>query len=236
LRLPAPEQSPIGRNLTKPAPIEPCDSATEFLLIGPEMPLTNYTLDTFVAPKLSLLTECGAREIPTFTNSLNVFILNSAFITGKLPDKYQAYTFNFIRRAEGALLAYREARNALIEYLATPRDVLSPYFRALLYFEVCLSQCYQGYMLLREAWDKKNFFEKDDNSAAERLEKLYADFRHMEVRIKDGDILAEATVAVWITNQGLESCRATLSFDELTEILVHMEKLAEGLSTRNPAN
>ena len=105
---------------------------------------SNYLLDNYVAHKLSLLTECGAREIPTYANWLNVFILNSVFIF-RLPPKTRAYVFNFLRRAEGALSAYREARKALIEYLETPRNVLSPYFRALLNFEVCISQCRQGY-------------------------------------------------------------------------------------------
>jgi hypothetical protein len=41
--------------------------------------LSNYALDNFVAHKLSLLTECGAREIPTYANYLNTFILNSVF-------------------------------------------------------------------------------------------------------------------------------------------------------------
>src|SRR6202011_5859336 len=35
-----------------------------------------YMLDNFVAHKLSLLTKCGARELPTNANWLNTFILN----------------------------------------------------------------------------------------------------------------------------------------------------------------
>jgi hypothetical protein len=193
---------------------------------GPMRP-SNYMLDNFVAHKLSLLTECGARELPTNANWLNAFILNSVFIA-RLAAKPRAYVFNFLRRAEGALSAYREARSALIEYLATPRHVLSPYFRSLLYFEVCISQCYQGLELLRKATDK-DFFEPNDGSEAERLSFLYADSKHMDRLIKRGEIPAEATVAVWITNQGLESSRATLSFDELLEMLLQMGRLAEKL-------
>ena len=194
--------------------------------------LSNYTLDNFVAHKLSLLTECGAREIPTYANYLNTFILNSVFRV-RLPAKPRAYVFNFLRRAEGALSAYREARKALIEYLETPPNVLSPYFRALLNFEVCISQCYQGYELLRRA-SGKNFFEQNDKSEAERLQMLYVDSKHMD-RMIDGDkIPTEATAAVWITNHGLESSRAILSFDELLEMLLHMGHLAEQLSQLEP--
>jgi hypothetical protein len=189
---------------------------------------SNYFLDTFVAHKLSLLTECGAREIPTYANWLSAFILNSAFVA-PVPAEKRAYIINFIRRAEGALSAYREARTALIEYLKTQRNVVSPHFRALLYFEVCISQCYQGYELLMTASGKK-FFVRDDRSEVDRLQKLYVDSKHMDRMIDGGKIPTEATAAVWITNHGLESSRAALSFEELIEMLLDMSRFAEKLS------
>jgi hypothetical protein len=162
---------------------------------------SNYLLDNFV--KLSLLTACGAREIPTYANWLNAFILNSVFIF-RLPAKTRTYVFNFLRRAEGALSAYRETRTALIEYLETPRNVLSPYFRALLNFEVCISQCYQGYELPATASGEK-FFEPNEKSEAGRLQMLYVDSKHIDRMIDGGKIPTEATAAIWITNHGLES-------------------------------
>jgi hypothetical protein len=139
---------------------------------------TDYMLDNFVAHKLSLLIECGARELPAYANRLNTFILTNAFML-PLHAKQRAYVFNFLRRADGALSAYHEARKALIEYLETPRNVVSPYFKALLNFEVCISQCYQGYELLKTA-SGKNFFKKGDKSEAERLGSLYNVFKHMD--------------------------------------------------------
>lgn len=196
------------------------------------MQLSNYFLDNFVAHKLSLLTECGATELPEKTNWLNTFILNT--VSGvNLPAKSRAYLFNFLRRAEGALSAYREARVALIEYVETPRNVLSPYFRALLNFEVCISQCYQGYELLATASGEK-LFEKNDGSWAARLQILYVDSKHMDRMIDGGKIPTEATAAVWITNRCLESSRAMLSFDELVEMLLNMGRLAGRLSTLEP--
>jgi len=190
---------------------------------------SNYLLDNFVAHKLSLLTECGAAELPVKANWLNAFILNSVFRVS-LPVKTRAYLFNFLRRAEGALSAYRDARTALIEYVETPRNVLSPYFRALLNFEVCVAQCYQGYELLATASGEK-FFEPNDGSEAERLHILYVDSKHMDRMIEGGKIPTEATAAVWITNHGLESSRTALAFNELVEMLLNMGRLADRLST-----
>jgi predicted RNA-binding Zn-ribbon protein involved in translation (DUF1610 family) len=193
---------------------------------------SNYMLDNFVAHRLSLLTKCGVRELPAQANWLNTFILTSV-LKVRLPTETRAYVFNFLRRAEGALSAYREARVALIEYIDTPRNVLSPYFRALLNFEVCISQCYQGYELLARASGKR-LFEQNDGSEAERLQMLYVDSKHMDRMIEGGKIPTEATAAIWITNNGLESSRAGLSFDELLEMLLNMGCLAEHLSKLEP--
>jgi hypothetical protein len=84
------------------------------------MALTNHFLDNYVVHKLSGLTECGAPELLLENRWLNAFILNSA-LRVRLPAENRAYAFTFIRRVEGAISAYREAREALIEYIGTPR-------------------------------------------------------------------------------------------------------------------
>ncbi len=189
---------------------------------------TDYMLDHFVAHKLSQLTECGAAELPEKSSWLNAFILNNLFMVN-FPLKTRAYLFNFLRRAEGALSGYREARLALINYVNTPRSTIYPYFKALSLFEICVSQCYQGYELLATASGER-FFEQGDGSAAERLQKLYVDSKHMDCMIDGEKVPLEATVPLWITNSGLESGRAALSFLELEEILLNMYTLAEKVS------
>jgi hypothetical protein len=181
---------------------------------------TDYMLDNFVAHKLSLLTECGAPELATNAHWVNSFILNNVLNNPTFSGKNRAYAFNFVRRAEGASAAYRQARVALVEYVGTPRNVLSSYFRALLNFEVCISQCYQAYELLATA-SHKTVFDKNDKSKEERLGKLYVDSKHMDRMIDGGKLPTQATAALWITNHNLESSRAILSFDELVETLLH---------------
>jgi hypothetical protein len=193
---------------------------------------SDYFLNNFVAHKLTFLTKCGAPELTTNANWIGAFVLTRAF-TAPLPQKKRAYAFNFVRRTEGAFSAYREARTALIEYLQTPRNGVSPYFRALLNFEVCIAQCCQGYELLATASGKK-FPQKNDKSEAGRLCALYIDSKHMDQMIDGGKLPTEATAAIWITNIGLESKRAAVTFDELFEALHHMGELADELSTLAP--
>lgn len=194
---------------------------------------SNYLLDNFVAHKMSSLTECGAPEISTENRWLNVFILSTVF-RASLEPKTRAYVFNFLRRAEGAFSAYREARHALLEYVESPRNVISPYFRALLNFEVCVSQCYQGFELLCTA-SGTTPYEPNDKSEMERLQKLYVDSKHMDQMIDGRKIPTEATAAIWITNDGLESARSKVSFGEMVELLTSMAQLADQLSKLEPS-
>jgi hypothetical protein len=117
-------------------------------------------LDKFVAHRLSSLTECGAPELTGDHVWLGLFVINNVFIATLAPEP-RAYAFNFLRRAEAAFASYRSARSDLIEYTRTPGNVLSPYFRALLNFEVCIAQTYQAFELLATAMKKRVFDDKD---------------------------------------------------------------------------
>jgi hypothetical protein len=202
---------------------------------------TDCSLDNFVAHKISSLTACGAPELAIESGWLNTFILNS-MIRG-LDGERRAYAFNLIRLTEGAFSAYRDARLALSEYVSTPRNTISPYFRSLLYFEVCLSQFRQGSDLIRAALKEASgaaaepkLFETGDDSVMDRIYRVHDDFKHMEQRIEQRSIPKDATSAVWITNEGLESarCPSGLSFIELVEELHARGQLAGKLSRFEP--
>ena len=190
---------------------------------------SKYTLDNFVAYKLSELVKCGVPELDGNADWLGAFILNSVFIA-KLAPKPRAYAFNFLRRAEGALSSYRAARLDLIQYVQTPRNVLSPYFRALLHFESCISLTYQGLALLATAAGEKKPFDSGDKSKEERLYKLYIHSKHMDGIIESGQIPTDATAALWITNEGLACSKATLSFEELVSLLKWIAEMADRIS------
>jgi hypothetical protein len=189
---------------------------------------SHYMLDNFVAHELSLLTKCGAPEFTHDDNWLGSFILNSVFI-GQLTPKPRAYAFNFLRRAQGALSSYRTARLELIDYLQTPPNVLSPYFRALLHFEVCLSQGYQALEMLGTASGHHVFDKKDDSNEA-RLYRLYIQSKHMDRMIESGQIPEQATAALWITNEGIECSGASLSFEELLSLLQWIAEMADRIA------
>jgi hypothetical protein len=206
-------------------------SKIELQVAPGSMQMTDYFLDRFVAHKISLLSECGAVELPLETSWLSNFIRLSAFNVS-LPAKKRAFAFNFLRRAEGTFSAYSVARKALSEYLSTPRNTVSPYFRAILNFEVCLSQCYQGFEILMTASGEKLFEKTDEGNFLKKLNDMYNYSKHMNERIDTDAIPPEATIGIWITNQGLESNLSSLTFKELGEILQTMRNIANTLISR----
>lgn len=193
------------------------------------MQLTNYLLDHFIAHRLSGLSACGAGELNEEAKWLNTFILKTIFHYS-IPPKIRAYLFNFLRRSEAAGAAYREGRRHLLEHLATPRNVISPYFRALTQFEVCISQCYQDYELLGRAFGQK-LYDPGSGTPEEKLQAVYVDSKHMDRMIKGDKLPDTATSGIWITNDGLESSRGAISYAELHDLLQAMHALAEKLCT-----
>jgi hypothetical protein len=189
--------------------------------------LSNYVLDTFVAPRISVLTECGAPDLPIQESVVPQFQLNALLQHIQLNPQGRSYWLNIIRRAEAAWSAYGEARKALLEYLSNRK--LASYFRALAFFEMCVSQIWQAHELLRKATGA-DAFARGDQSVLERLHDMYNDVKHMEERIHEGKL--ENTASIWITNIGLESTSVPtgLSFAELVYILQEMRKLAETLA------
>ncbi len=211
-------------------------------------PFTAYTLDNYCAPNLSRVTACGVPEIDPPKVWLTTFILNDA-LSGVISRKPAAFVLNFLRRVDASIVFYSDARNELTAYIShlnRPQTVISPFFRALISFEVCISQCYQAFELLwtlhmKEVYQKRSrgfSYVKVDtierilclDGKLAQLGKLYVDSKHMD-RMIDGDQFPrKATTAIWITNDSLRSKSAALSFVELRDTLKTLAELADRIA------
>jgi hypothetical protein len=116
------------------------------------------------------------------------------------------------------------------------RDIgVSLYARALFNLEICVSQLDLGLRLVATALGTRPF-DESDGSKEQRLREIYEASKHMDDRIKKGQMPGEALSAVWITNSGLE-CKSrkgkdvTLSFGELEELLARTRRQAEHIAT-----
>lgn len=193
------------------------------------MMLSSYSLDKFVAHRLSSVTACGAPDLgETKGNFLTAFILNT-MLRVTIDPKKKAFLFNYLRRVEGAFRTYYNARDALTCYISTPSNVISPYFEALLDFEVCIAQAYQALEMVATSMGEA-VFDKGDNSSYEKLYTLYIASKHMDRMIDGGKIPDETTSGIWITNEGLESKRGKIEFSELAEVLRFLSRVAESVA------
>ena len=191
------------------------------------MPLSMYARDTFVAQELSQLTECRAAPVATeFPDSrtwLNSFVLNWMLRIPLSKDK-AALAFALIRRAEGAVEDYEEARAALTAIASGDKNI-SLYFRCLRHFESSVALLYQAFDLGRKALNAQ-LFTKGDGSVYERLNLIYNRSKHADPQTLPGDQLH----VVWIRNEGLCTDGTSLTFDELRDLICLLGRIADKLA------
>jgi hypothetical protein len=194
--------------------------------------LSDYSLDTFVAPHLSELTSLGAPDLEGCTdqygNWVNNLILNTIFRV-RLKAPSSQLVLHFLRNVEGAFQEYHEGRDFLASYLQKRNKAVSSYFHALRHFEVAALLAYHAYDTVR-TMAQENLFTQGDNSPLQRLNHLQNISKHANKKLGRGSIPDNLSVPIWLTNSGIECHDTVLSFTEFAELLQELAKLAEKLS------
>ena len=188
------------------------------------MRMSDYFLDTFVAPSLSKLTVATIPS-PTQRDSLwlNKFIMRSALVT-TYPEPQRAVLFNYLRRAEDGFQEYAAACVNFGEYAVSPRNTISPYFACLRHFERVVASPDRAIHLLVEHLAGQKSFSTNDQSLFERLRSLYDVTKHMR-----GNLPTDSTLPMWITNSGLQTLRHRVTFSELSGLLDEIGDAADRL-------
>lgn len=189
---------------------------------------SGYARDRYFAPGVS---EFSLAEIPDMSSCdpqsaywVRNYSLN-AMLRGSLQPPGNAFIFNYLRRAEGAFSEHGTAREATYAFLASEGQSLSGYASALLHWECFLGQSSKAYDVLRTfvghltGEGPIKFFERGDGSVEARLNLQYNAMKHVEKRIAAGQIDDGATVPVWLTNGGIKSTDALLTYAETGDIL-----------------
>jgi hypothetical protein len=196
------------------------------------VPLSNYSIDTFVAPHLSELTSVGAPDLRGCTEEyghwVNNFILNTIFRV-RLKERNRQLVLYFLRKVEGAFQEYHEGRDFLASYLQKRNEAVSAYFHALRHFEVAASLAYQAYDTVRTMVQEK-LFTQDDGSPLQRLNRLQNISKHANKELGRGGIPDNLSVPIWLTNTAIECHDTVLSFSEFAELMEELARLAEVLS------
>jgi hypothetical protein len=194
-------------------------------------------VDKHIAPGVSSFT---AAEIPDMTDYAKEsshwvanYFLNSALGVG-FAAPMNAYAYNFIRRAQYAFSTHEHARQSTIAFLTRGGQSPHHYADALFHWECFLGHAWHAFAILVTAWEGKAF-QKNDGSVEQRLNALYNQMKHVELRIENGQIIPGATVPVWLDDEGLRSIDVNLSYLETAEVLKELAKYADALSNPKTA-
>jgi hypothetical protein len=150
----------------------------------------------------------------------------------KIEEKARTRTFNIIRRTINALDEYELARTSYHAIFESEQKSTAAYLRALHHFEVCIAQLMQAHELffgmIDSEYRNKNGTGREELN--DRLARIYNDSKHTEGRVKaqgfeDGD-----TLAVWISDSGLNSKKTQIAFNELYEVMCDMADVAKLLA------
>jgi hypothetical protein len=181
--------------------------------------------DTHLVPGISQIAEHPIKAIPRALKPDPLqFVITSILL--ELKPTTRARTLNFIRRAREVHEEYDHARR---DYRAFFKDEenAQKYLDALHHFEVCLASAYQGHELLFGGRDAP-FFDKAIPGRAElnwRMNRLYNSSKHTEGMIRSSQFDGK-TLAMWISNEGLQTGSEKISFIELHHIVFDMSLTA----------
>src|SRR5262249_48888799 len=115
---------------------------------------------------------------------------------------------------------YQSARHTTLVFLAR-RSNLEAYFPAIQHWEYFLSASWhalEAHILLFTG-DRRRVFDAGDGSAKERLNQLYNDAKHAERLIERDDTPTIGPLPVWLSNEGLQSTNALLTYPEAASVL-----------------
>lgn len=181
------------------------------------MPYGRVVLNTYGAPKLSELTECGAPPIEQPPHQLANFILTSIFIK-KYPDPHGRLILMFGRRLLNAISEYISARELLLAYVQKLPQTNSHFLQAMdatTRFEQCVASACQAIALFHRvvALAKQP---KIADHREHRLRKIWNRSKHFDEDLVDPDIAnTDISAPVWLTNKGICCIEAEITFEEL---------------------
>lgn len=190
--------------------------------------LSNYAIDKFIAPNASLFTQADIPDMSEYDDQVTHWIANfslNSMCRAAWKPPYNAYMYNYLRRAESAFVQHSLARSETIAFIESGRQSVRKYTAALFHWESFLGQSWHAYKTLQKCFEIQ-LYKPGDSSVEERLNMLYNQMKHVESRIENAQIIDGATVPVWLTNNGLVSIDTLLTFTETGEVLADVAKWA----------
>lgn len=192
-------------------------------------------LNKLYAPGISEFTSCNAPDIsashPEAAHWLVNHFLNSMF-RAEYKNKVRQYAINQIYRAQAAFSDYHEARTLTSEFLSkgSPDNPSSrTYFRAVSRWESCLLnvQIFIDVMnKMKKDFKDESVFKEGDGSPEQRAYTVANTVKHWGTEIFAGRHQEGDTVPLWLTNSGLKTRVAEITYVELANLVSEVATVA----------
>jgi hypothetical protein len=203
--------------------------------------LNSHRLDKLVAPGISTFTQATipdlADRFPQADHWVINFFLNSYFnFSMSYPDDARQLYLSFLRRAQLAVGAYADARTLTLKYLDgndpnNPR--IRAYYAATARWEHFTIESSIVLDIFRYINGGQGAFAKGDRSHEDRLYHLANKVKHIGDDIRNkGLYRVTDSVAVWLSDTGLNGVDAQVTFTEAAQFLEDVAKVAD--EVQNP--
>ena len=156
-------------------------------------------------------------------------LLNVIFRGGGPKDwQADAFSHNFVRLCDLATHEYELAREALVEQVNTPNNVMSPLFRAVGHFEQCFSALQRALLF---AHHKKGPKLPHSDVLSKRVRKRLRNIRnaieHTDRDLRKGRISENKQIMLIVKSDSVELGGNEIYYNELAEWIRSLNKLAE---------
>lgn len=148
--------------------------------------------------------------------------LNSV-LRGRFRREMKPMVLNILYRAQAAFHAYHEAREQTLEFIAGAGSPgIALYFGGLAQWEAAVLHTQIAQEIIVKMTGQP-MFSKNDGGDDDRLWKLAGRIKHSGRDMASGEHDERYAVPIWLTNEGLQSRTAGLTW---TEITTHVDGLA----------
>jgi hypothetical protein len=222
--------------------------------------MTPALKDQLIAPKISTFASPRMPSIEQHRKHiLRSFIMNYD-LSLVISNSMRQLVFNFIRKAEATFDEYCAAAIDLRLYIETTDDALELYFSALRHLEQCLAHLNEATLSLNGVAAQLNAekqWTRDDGSVLQRANNLHNYVKHFDEKLSKGPFPSEmsfklfatdhdgspkfnyvasdvSNTPLWLTNDGLESRDASLTFTELADEVLAFYQQADELACMKP--
>ena len=180
--------------------------------------------DKYYPPKT-----CEMPKLPdNFGKTLLSHILNVTLSSGG-PSDYvaAAYSINFIRSSDLAIQEYNLARKALVEFIETPNNVMSPLFLTIGHLEFCINAMRRAIRFSRHKHGPKlPRIDVISSNVSYRIRNIRDAIEHTDERIRDEKIVQGKFLMLAVKSDGIELEGKEILYSELAEWLKQLHELS----------